>query len=590
MVKTGKFWAAMTNKKNIKTNNLIQLGLGLAIVVLLNLIGSYVFTRFDLTAEKRYSLSDATKNMLSGIEDLVYFRVYLEGEFPAGFKKLSRETREMLDEMRAYNKNIEYEFINPSANSDNQERQRIYQQLVEKGLEPTDLQVKTKDGSTKKLIFPGAIVSFRGRELPVSLLASQRGVAPEEILNNSVQNLEFALADAIRKIILDKRPKIAFVHGHGELDNKNTADAAAALSEYYVVERVRLDGKLNSLAEREKVDSTDTRLTNKYVAIIIAKPDSAFSDKDKFIIDQYIMRGGKVLWLIDPVFASMDSLQVAAETVGIALNLNLTDLLFNYGFRINSDLVMDLNANNIPVKVGQMGNQPQFEYYPWFFFPVITPLSDNPIVRNLNAIKTEFVSSIDFVDSPANVKKTVLLTSSEFARTVNAPVIISLNTLGKKPDERLYNRRFIPVAALLEGSFVSLYKDRIPPEIMMNKDIGFTDHVAGNKMIVIADGDIISNQMQFSQGRYYPLPMGYDKYTGQQFGNKDLILNTMNYLVDDSGLISIRSRELSLRLLDRTKVDNERGFWQLINTLLPVVLVIAFGILQTILRKRKYAR
>lgn len=580
----------MTNKKNIKTNNLIQLGLGLVIVVLLNLIGSYVFTRFDLTAEKRYSLSDATKNMLSGIEDLVYFRVYLEGEFPAGFKKLSRETREMLNEMRAYNKNIEYEFINPSASSDNQERQRIYQQLVEKGLEPTDLQVKTKDGSTKKLIFPGAIVSFRGRELPVSLLASQRGVAPEEILNNSVQNLEFALADAIRKIILDKRPKIAFVHGHGELDNKSTADAATALSEYYVVERVRLDGKLNSLAEREKVDSTETRLTNKYVAIIIAKPDSAFSDKDKFIIDQYIMRGGKVLWLIDPVFASMDSLQVAAETVGVALNLNLTDLLFHYGFRINNDLVMDLNANNIPVKVGQMGNQPQFEYYPWFFFPVITPLSDNPIVRNLNAIKTEFISSIDFVDSPANVKKTVLLTSSEFARTVNAPVIISLNALGKKPDERLYNRRFIPVAALLEGSFVSLYKDRIPPEIMMNKDIGFTDHVASNKMIVIADGDIISNQMQFSQGRYFPLPMGYDKYTGQQFGNKDLILNAMNYLVDDAGLISIRSRELSLRLLDRTKVDNERGFWQLINTLLPVVLVIAFGMLQTLLRKRKYAR
>ncbi len=580
----------MTKKKNIKTDNLLQLGLGLAIVVLLNLIGSFVFTRFDLTAEKRYSLSDATKNMLTGIEDLVYFRVYLEGDFPAGFKKLSRETREMLDEMRAYNKNIEYEFINPSASSDNQERQRIYQQLVEKGLEPTDLQVKTKDGTQQKWVFPGAIVSFRGRELPVSLLASQRGVAPEEILNNSVQNLEFALADAIRKIILDKRPKIAFVHGHGELDSKNTADATSALSEYYVVERVRLDGKLNSLAEREKVDSTETRLMNKYVAIIIAKPDSAFSDKDKFIIDQYIMRGGKVLWLIDPVFASMDSLQIAAETVGIAMNLNLTDLFFQYGFRINTDLVMDLNANNIPVKVGQMGNQPQFEYYPWFFFPVITPLSDNPIVRNLNAIKTEFISSIDFVDSPANVRKTVLLASSEFSRTVNAPVIISLNALGKKPDERLYNRRFIPVAALLEGSFVSMFKDRIPPEIMMNKDIGFTDHVAENKMIVIADGDIISNQMQFSQGRYYPLPMGYDKYTGQQFGNKDLILNAMNYLVDDSGLISIRSRELSLRLLDRTKVDNERFFWQLINTLLPVVLVIALGISQTILRKRKYAR
>jgi ABC-2 type transport system permease protein len=211
-------------------------------------------------------------------------------------------------------------------------------------------------------------------------------------------------------------------------------------------------------------------------------------------------------------------------------------------------------------------------------------------VRNLNAIKTEFISSIDFVDSPANVKKTVLLTSSEFSSTVNAPVIISLNALGKKPDERLYNKRFIPVAALLEGTFVSMYNNRIPPEIMLNKDIGFTDHVTDNKMIVIADGDIISNQMQFSQGKYYPLPMGYDKYTGQQFGNKDLILNAMNYLVDDSGLISIRSRELKLRLLDRTKVENERVKWQMINTVLPVLLVIALGILQVILRKRRYAR
>jgi ABC-2 type transport system permease protein len=577
-------------KRNVRLTNITQLLLGLTVIILANLISANVFTRFDLTAEKRYSLSEATREMLSEIDDIVYFRVYLEGEFPAGFKRLSRETRDMLNELRAYNKNIEFEFINPSASSDNSERQGVYSMLAEKGLEPTELNVKTKEGTSQKIIFPGAIATYRGKEMPVNLLASRRGAAPEEVLNSSVQNLEFALADAIRKLADDYRPKIAFLEGHGELSKHETADAYLGLSEYYSIERIRLDEKLNSLSERLQIDSLTTSIVNKYEAIIVAKPDSAFGEKDKFIIDQFIMRGGKVLWLIDPVYASMDSLQKNTEAIGLNRDLGLTDMFFKYGFRVNSNLVMDLNALPIPVKVGDVGGQPKFEFFPWYYFPILTPLSDDPIVKNLNAIKTEFISSIDFVESSPEITKEVLLTTSRYSRTVNAPVYITLEFIGQKPDERLYRKEFVPVAAKIEGAFESLFNNRIPLEIANSSEIDFQPVSKETKMIVIADGDIIRNQMQLSGGNYLPLPLGYDRYTGQQFGNKELILNAMNYLTDDSGLISIRSRELKLRLLDRTKIEESRTFWQILNTVMPVLLVIAFGMIMGMVRKRKYAR
>ncbi len=577
-------------KKNLRNTNLSGLLLGLLIIVLANIISSYLNFRLDLTAEKRYTLSPATKKMLSEINDLVFFRVYLYGDYPAGFKRLERETRDMLNEFRAFNKNIEYKFINPSESQDNKERELIYRQLVDKGLEPTDLQVRTNDGTSQRIIFPGAIVSFQGKEIPLSLLSSQRGTPPEEILNNSVENLEFVLADAIRKLVTKIRPNIAFIEGHGELNRHETADARAALNDYYVVERVRLDGRLNALTDRIEVDSATTRVRNKYEAIIIAKPDSAFSDKDKFIIDQFIMRGGRVLWLIDPVQTSMDSLQANRQTLGITRDLNLADMFFKYGFRINNELVMDLNALSIPVKTGQIGNEPKFEFFPWYFFPIITPQSTDPIVRNLNAIKTEFVSSIDFVQSASSVEKSVLLTTSRYSRTVRTPAMISLDILGQRVDERLYDKPNIPVAARIEGEFESLFKNRLPAEIASDKDIDFRENSQPTKMIVVADGDVIRNQMQFSQGNYLPLPLGYDRYTGQQFGNKDLILNVMNYLTDDSGLISIRSRELKIRLLDKTRIESQRVYWQVLNIGLPVILVLLFGLVQVAIRKKKYAK
>jgi len=578
--------AANPSKKSQKNVQLVRFGLSLIIIILANFSGSYFFTRFDLTSERRYSISEDTKELLDQVEDIVYFSVYLEGEFPAGFKRLSRSAREMLDEFRAYNKNIEYEFINPSTYQDKQRQNEFYNQLVQKGLNPTELNVKTKEGMSTTLIFPGAIASFRGREISLSLLSSQRGLPPEEVLNNSIQNLEFAMADAIRKLIIDKKPKIAFTEGHGELDRYQVADISAALREYYVVERVTLNDQLNSLTERKEVDSVKTSVRNKYDALIIARPLKYFSEKEKFIIDQFVMRGGKILWMIDAVNASLDSLQSSPSAMALLNDLNLTDMFFFYGVRVNTDLVQDLSALPIPVKTGQVGNQPKFDFLPWIYFPVINSTVDHPIVRNLNAIKTEFISSVDTISQPG-LKKTILLTSSEYSRTVNAPAIYSLDMLQKEPDRALFIRKNIPVAVLVEGQFESLYNNRLPMEISMDKDIAYT-FAGESRMIVMGDGDIIKNQVQLANGNLQPYPLGYDRYTGQTFGNRDLILNAMQYLTDGPGLISIRSREVKLRMLDKSRLAEERLYWQITNVAAPVLLIIVFAILFSWYRKRKY--
>ncbi len=579
----------MKKQSNIKRHNILQLFYGLLILILINIIAQYVFTRFDLTAEKRYTLSPATKKLLKEVDDIVYFKVYLDGEFPAGFKRLRNATREMLDEFRAYSDYIEYEFEDPNALEDPNDRQNLYRELVEKGLQPTDLQVNDKDGMRQQIIFPGLIVTHRGREIPVELLANQIATPHEQLLNNSVQNLEYELASAVRRLTDTYKLKIGFVSGHREMEDAGLADIAMSLSEYYNVERVSIDGKITSLTEHKLVDSTSGkyRILNKYKALIIARPDSTFSEKDKFILDQYVMRGGSLLWLIDPVIAEMDSLKTSPQLYAVPRDLNLEDMLFKYGVRINNDLVMDINHLPIMLVTGYMGNQPQMGFMPWPYFPLLLPSGDHPIIKNLNAVKSQFVSSIDTVGAK-DIKKTILLTSSDYSRTANSPVIVDLNSARRNPDERLYTKSRIPVAVLLEGKFESLYKNRIPPELANDESIGFIDDGADAKMIFISDGDVIRNQLHRKQG--YPLPLGYDQDSRQTFGNKDLIMNAMNYLVEDDGLISVRSRDIKIRLLDKTKILRERLFWQILNTVLPVLLVIVYGIVQAWLRRRKYAR
>ncbi len=577
--------------RNSKTFNhyIVQLLIVIVLIIVVNIIGSYIFTRIDLTSEKRYTLSKATRDLLENVDDIVYFRVFLDGEFPAGFKRLKRETKELLDEFRAYNKNIEYEFINPSASDNVKERNDTYQLLMEQGLQPTNLQVKTKSGVDQQVIFPGALVTYRNNELPIELLDTQLNVPPEAALNNSIQNLEFKFAEVINRLSKNVKPKVAFIEGHGELNENETYDITQSLKDHYIVNRVKIDGQINSLVNRLLVDSVANKyeIIPSYAAIIIARPDSLFSPKDKFIIDQYIMYGGKVLWLIDPVFASMDSIQQQESTVSIEKNLDLQTQLFSYGAKLNNDLILDLNAMQIPIRTGQIGGQAQIDFFPWYYFPVITSTAKHPIVKNLNAIKTQFVSSMD-TTSVKGVKKTILMRTSDYSRVEPVPGVISLRMLREEPDLIMYSGPSKPVAILLEGRFKSDFRNRLPQSIVNSREIGYKDRSVPTSMIVVSDGDIIRNQFHIPNG--YPLPLGYDQFTGETFGNKEFILNALNYLTDGPGLISLRSRETKLRLLDKTKVSADRLQWQLINLLGPVLIVLLAGIMLVWLRKRKYTR
>ena len=588
MVKPGKTIDMKANNRYTRRNAYRQLALALAVIAVVNIFGTLAFYRLDLTSDKRYTLAPTTRKMLKELKGPVHFKVYLEGDFPAGFKRLRNETREMLNQFRAYSSYVEYEFIDPSSGKDKKELEATYMQLAKSGLNATDLQVKEESGTTRKLIFPGAVVSYQGKELPMDLLLTQVGRPPDEVLNNSVQSLEFGLINVIRKLSVEQKPKIAFIEGHGELMPVYTASIEAALSEYYDVEHVRINGQLNALSSEEPAANKVSQpvITNKYKAIIIAKPDSAFAkdEKDKFVIDQFIMRGGKVLWLIDPVYATMDSLRMKENSVALANDFNLDDMLFNYGVRLNPTLVVDINSLPIPVVVDQKGNQ---KLIPWLFFPVIMPGSDNPVVRNLNAIKTEFVSNIDTVETPG-VHKTILLTTSRYSRVLNVPVIVSLRFLYQEPDATQFNQPYQPVAVLLEGEFTSLYENRIPAAFAQTPGLAFAGKSPKTAMIVVSDGDMIKNQVEQGAQGLTPLPLGYDRYTGQQFGNKEFILNAMNYLCDDSGLISVRSREVKLRKMDPERVKAERVQWQLLNTLIPVVLVLVFALVRGYWRKRKY--
>ena len=564
----------------------VSLVLMTTLVVLVNMLGSFRFFRIDLTTEKRYSLNRETIKLLTNLKDVVYVKIYLEGELPAGYRKLRNATQEMLDEFRAFTPNVEYEFIDPSASEDERERKAIYRQLMQDGLIYTTPVEEKGAGLSQSLIWPGALVSFRGQTLPLQLLKSSTYANEELMLTRAVNDLEYELTNTIRKLNSVVKPRVAFIEGHGELDSLETKDLNIALKEYYTVARIRLDSNLSSLIYRtQKEDSLI--FVPRYSAIVIAKPDSAFSEKDKFLIDQYVMRGGKVLWLLDRVNASMDSLSANNATLVYPLDLNLDDMLFRYGARINSDLVMDLNSSVIPVIVGMTGNQPRFAPKRWPYFPLCMPASNHPTVNNLNATRFEFANSIDTVGSSA-IRKSVLLRSSGRSARINAPARISLNILREKPDPKIYAEQGIPLAVLLEGEFQSLFQNRLLNTLMNNPQIGYKSACdKPGKMIVVADGDVARNGVNRS-GQIAPL--GYDRYSGELYGNKDFLLNCVNFLCDDAGLISVRSRTAKLRLLDETKIKSERFSIQLKNVVLPIVLLLLAGLFLIAMRKKRYTR
>ena len=580
-------WHGWRNKKDLRRSHWIELGAGVLIVIFVNIIGYYLFVRLDLTSEKRYTLSKSTKTLLKKVDEPVLFRVYLEGEFPADFKRLQNETKEMLNQFRAYNKNIQYEFVNPNNFDNPQERQVFYQKLAQKGIQPTQIQVSTGNGVTTQVLIPAADVMYKGSETSIQLLQSQKYVDQSQLLNNSIQSLEYVLSNAIRALSRSMKPTVAFMRGHGELPLPNLSDIIGSLYEYYTLDTVLMDENINSLTTRTLNPKDSTyQFHNKYDLIIIAKPTRPFSDRDLYILDQYVMYGGKLLWLVDPLDADLDSLAHAGQAVATRYPLNIEEMLFTYGARINPDLVMDIRCRPIPMTVGMVGDKPQIQFQPWLYFPEIVPLSSHPIVRNLDLIKTDFLSSIDLIDN--DIEKNVLLTTSEFSRVKNAPSIYDLNEAKIEPDRRLFNRQNIPVAVLLEGRFKSMFRNRLTPDFTELPAMGYREVGDSSRMIVISDGDIIKNRFNYNDGTGFPL--GYDFYTEAMYANKELLLNCVDYLVGDDGAIASRSRDIKIRKLNVMKLKEERTKYQLINILLPSGIILLASIAIIIIRRKHYRK
>ena len=587
LVLQSRQWGGWAKRRSLKRSHWIEMGATLAIVIAVSVISNFLFLRADLTAERRYTLSKATKLMLKNIDEPVLFRVYLEGEFPADFKRLQSETKEMLNQFRAYNRNIEYEFVDPNHFDSREEQQVFYQKLSQKGIQPT--QISTGDGAsrTTQIIIPAADVYYRGRETSVQLIQNQRYVSDADLLNNSIQNLEYVLSSAIRALARGEKQSIAFLQGHGELNGGVLYDIQRSLQEYYSLEYVTIDGQIQSLTahHRSASDSAKYEFFNLYDLLIVAKPTQPFSEQDMYILDQYIMYGGKVLWLVDALDADLDSLADRGQMMATRYPLGIDEMLFTYGVRLNPNLLMDMRCRPIPIQVGLVGEKPQFRFCPWFYFPEIVPLSEHPIVRNLDLIKSDFVGSLDLIEN--DIRKTVLLTTSEYTRSKNAPALVDLSEAQQQPDRRLFTASSLPIAVLLEGEFRSAWRNRLSPEFVSQAAMGFKESSPENKMIVISDGDIIRNRLM-EDGAV--LPLGYDYFTKTQYANKDFILNAVNYLVGDEGMMASRSRSIKLRKLDVMKIREQRSRYQIINIVCPLLLLAAAGGVIVFVRQRKYRK
>lgn len=569
--------------KKQKSKDIFRFIVIIAIVILLNIIGALKLLRYDLTSEGRYSLSEATKQLLEKLDERVYVKVYLEGEnFPSGFQRLQRETQQMLNELRAYNANLEFEFIDPVASDNEKVNKEIAQQLQFKGLRPTRVEVGEKTGTSTLTIYPGVIMSLGDEEVAIPLLVEQMGTSAQAQINASVQNLEYALANGIKRLTASTKPNIAFLQGHGELEPKYVGDFARTLSENYQLNKFDLRNyRVDSVTNQVSIVDQQVRL-NRFDMLIMAKPTEAYSDLDKYLLDQYIMNGGKVIWCIDAVSAEIDSLSKTPQFLAFPRldQLRLDDILFKYGARINTDLVMDMVA---------AGLNDQKQVRPWVYWPLVMPQVGHPISKDINAVKLDFASSIDTIRSKG-VKKTFLLRSSPYARTAQTPHMVSLNEYYNQPDERLFNKKNVPMAVLMEGSFESVFKNRIQPT-GQNQNVKLKEQSVPTQMLVVADGDIIKNQLNIVNPNIekgMPLPLGYDQFTGQQYGNGDFLINAVDYMLDETELIAIRSRELKIRLLDGNQVRESKFFWQLINTLIPLFTLVIFALVYTFLRKKKY--
>lgn len=537
------------------------------VLLVLNILSSSVYKRFDLTSDKRYTLSEAALNVVKEVNSPIIIDVFLEGEdFPSEFRRLQTETKQILEEFSAYNGNIKFKFINPI--EEEETRERSMQILNDRGLTPMQLSVQSQ-----RVIFPWALASFNNQTVKIPLVKNKIGATQEELVSNSVQHLEYAFADGFGKLVNPKRRKIGILRGNGQLENKYIFDFVKTLRDYYFIAPFTLDSVATNPVKTSKS-------LNTYDLIISAKPTEAFSENEKLVLDQYTMNGGKSLWLLDAVAMEKDSLyNIEGKNVAVSRDLNLTDFFFKYGVRTNPLLVKSMYSAPITLAQGE-GSESRVDNLPWTYSPLATSSSKHPIVNNLNFLKFDFANPIDTLKN--NIKKIILLESAPLSKLEGTPAIISLESVNEAPDPKTFNKGSQTLAVLLEGEFTSVYNNRIKPFDLPDIKNKSTD----TKMIVISDGDVIKNEI----GRNGPEELGFDRGTLQTFGNKEFLLNAVNYLLDDDGLINIRSKEVAVAFLDQQKIAKEKTKWQLINIVLPLFILGLFGFLFNFLRKRKYSK
>ncbi|CAD0008198.1 gliding motility-associated ABC transporter substrate-binding protein GldG [Flavobacterium chungangense] len=554
---------------NIKT-----LCITIFILVVLNVLATLFFYRFDLTKDKRYTLSETSLQIIKQVKNPLSIKIYMQGELPADFRRLQQETKQLLEEFQAYNPNIVFEFVNPMENED--ESMDLIKSLYQKGLTPINITVDDKGKQSQAMVFPWAIAVYNNKEINIPLLKNRMGASTTQKVIGSIQHLEYSIADAVNKITKERQKKIAILKGNGEMREIHLDKMLRQIHESYYIGPFTLDsvakdpnGTLNAL--------------KKYDLAIIAKPTETFSDEEKEVLDQFIMNGGKTLWLIDQVVADMDSLyNQAGATLAYPRELNLNDMFFKYGFRINPDLVKDEQGSPIKLATGEQGSATQYQDFIWKFAPIVSPESKHPIVKNLGGIKLDFTSPIDTLKN--GIKKTVLLQSSPYSKKIGAPAEINLEIVTEQTSPKDYlNKGNLVLSVLLEGSFHSAFENRVLPF----RDNSFSTSGKPTKMIVVADGDIARNQLDKNM---QPVELGYDQRSGNLYDNKDFVMNCINYLLDDTGLINIRSKDLDLPLLDKEKVYENYTQTQFLTIGLPILILLIFGLAFTYIRKRKYSK
>lgn len=559
-----------TSKKNNIQSSLILIG----ILVVLNVVSGYFFHRFDLTKDKRYTLSPTSLNIIKQVQNPLYVKIYLQGDLPAEFKRLQSETRDLFEEFQAYNNNIIFEFVDPLENEE--ESMDNIKELYLKGLTPINITVDDKGKQSQEMVFPWAIAIYNNKEVNIPLLKNIMGASTTQKVIGSVQHLEYSIVDVINKITKEKQQKVAVIKGNGELQDVRIAKFLIQVRESYHIGPFTLDSVAkNPMGSLEALQ--------KYDLAIIAKPTETFSDAEKQVLDQFIINGGKTLWLIDQVNMEMDSLyNDSGATLAFPRDLNLNDMFFKYGFRINPDLVKDEQGSPIKLATGEQGSATQYQEFNWKFAPQVYPTSTHPIVKNLGGIKFDFANPIDTLKN--GIKKTVLLQSSQYSKKIGSPVEVNLNIVEEETSPNHYLKTgYIPLSVLLEGSFHSMFENRVLPFDQKSfKPLG-----KANKMIVISDGDLIKNQLDKN---FQPVELGYDQRSGNLYDNKDFLMNCVNYLLDDTGLINIRSKDLDLPLLDKEKVYESYTTTQILTIGLPIFILGLFGVVFTFLRKKKYAK